>query len=70
MKLYEVPRNSRIKIKGLEVNGVLTEEFNFHHMDGMFSFCTTDEGLIIKPHATTEVEFLRRFADEEFDLEN
>jgi hypothetical protein len=59
MFLYEVPRNSRIKIEGLTVNGVLNEEINFHHIDGIYSFCTTDNEEIIHLGATTECEIVK-----------
>jgi len=58
MKLYDVPRNSRIKIEGLTVNGVLTEDINFHHIDGIYSFCTTDEGDVIHLPSTLECKVM------------
>ena len=54
IKLYKVPKNSRIRIEGLEVNGILTEELNFHHVDGMYSYCTTDDNNVIHLAALTE----------------
>ncbi len=39
MKLYEVPRNTMIKIATL--NG--SEPFYFHHVDGMYSLCSLTE---------------------------
>ena len=36
MKLYEIPRKSLIRT----ADGVL----NFHHLDGMYSYCTTANG--------------------------
>jgi hypothetical protein len=59
MKLYDVPRKSRIKVEGLTVNGTLTEEINFYHIDGMYSYCTTDEGNIIHLPATTECKLIK-----------
>lgn len=38
MKLYEVPRNTRIKVVGDKENTILL----FHHIDGMYSYCTRD----------------------------
>jgi hypothetical protein len=49
MKLYDVPRNSTIVLKdGLELN--------FHHIDGMYSVCTDDEGNVYHIGATEEVK--------------
>jgi hypothetical protein len=48
MKLYDVPRNSRIAIED-------GSEFNFHHIDGMYSFCTDDSGNVVHLAAWTEV---------------
>lgn len=62
MKLYNVPRNSRIRLiedgtvppgapelpKGIEIN--------FHHVDGMYSYCTTDDGEVVHLVAFEEVE--------------
>jgi hypothetical protein len=48
MKLYEVPRNSRIVLP----NGV---ELNFKHLDGAYSYCTDDEGNVIHISAGSEV---------------
>jgi hypothetical protein len=50
MKLYEVPRNTRIKFQEYE--------FNFHHVDGMYSYCTDDEGNVIHLSASAEVEVI------------
>jgi len=58
MKLYEVPRNSKIRIKGLTINGELSEELLFHHIDGMYSFCTANDGTIIHLEASTECELI------------
>ena len=60
VKLYEVPKNSRIRIEGLEVNGVLTEELNFHHVDGMYSLCITDDDEIVHIAAFAECEVIEQ----------
>lgn len=60
IKLYEVPDNSRIRIEGLEVNGVLTEELNFHHIDGMFSYCVTDNNEVVHLSAFAECEIIEQ----------
>ena len=44
-RLYNLTRrNLRVHVKGLLINDVLTEEINFHKLDGMYSLCTNDEG--------------------------
>jgi hypothetical protein len=39
MKLWEIPRDSKMKIKFED--GV--KDCTFHHVDGMYSYCTVDE---------------------------
>jgi hypothetical protein len=34
------------------------DELNFDHIDGMYSFCTTDDGDLVHPAAWTEVEIV------------
>jgi len=48
MKLYDVPRNSRISL-------VTGKELNFKRIDGMYSYCTDDDGNVWHIPATTEV---------------
>lgn len=49
-KLYNVPRNTTIRLGE-------TELF-FHHVDGMYSYCTTQDGDIAHLAAWTEVEIV------------
>ena len=64
MKLYDVPRNSRIKVVvsdkvppgAPQINE--GEELNFRSVDGMYSYCTRDNGEVIHLLAWTEVEYL------------
>jgi hypothetical protein len=51
MKLYDVPRNSRVEL----VSG---KQLNFERIDGMYSYCTDDEGKVWHIPATTEVLLL------------
>lgn len=51
MKLYDVPRNSRISL-------VTGKELNFKRIDGMYSYCTDDDGNVWHIPATTEVLLL------------
>ena len=64
MKLYDVPRNSRIKIIGDKkvppgapelIEG---QELNFRNIDGMYSYCTTDDGDVVHLVAWAEVELI------------
>lgn len=57
MKLYDVPRNTRIKV--LDDGDIGYEEtYAFHHIDGMYSYCTTDKGEVVHLFAGTEVEIV------------
>jgi hypothetical protein len=48
MKLYDVPRNSRIRIDG--------REYDFDRVDGMYSLCFDMEGRPVHIAAFTNVE--------------
>jgi hypothetical protein len=48
MKLYDVPRNTKIQLDG--------EEYNFVHIDGAYSYCIDSQGNIVHLAAWTEVE--------------
>ena len=54
MKLYEVPRNTRVLVRDEEGNVVLRVLFD--HIDGMYSYCKDDEGKVVHLAAWTEVE--------------
>jgi hypothetical protein len=64
MKLYEVPTNSRIKIIGdIKVPPgapelIQGQELNFRSIDGMYSYCTTDNGEVVHLVAWAEVEIV------------
>lgn len=51
-KLYEVPRDTRIKVGDTELT--------FRSIDGMYSYCTTDDGGVVHLAAWTEVEVLEK----------
>jgi hypothetical protein len=65
MKLYDVPRGSKIRVlantktapfsKKVKVDDILTLE----KLDGMYSICKDTEGNIIYLGATTQVEILK-----------
>lgn len=65
MKLYEAPRNNRIKIIGdvkvptSSSQLIVSQELNFHRIDGMYSYCTTDSGEVVHLAAWTEVEVIK-----------
>jgi len=62
MKLYDVPRNTRIKVvANNKVPPVAPqinegEELNFRSIDGMYSYCTRDNGEVVHLVAWAEVE--------------
>lgn len=53
MKLYDVPRDSRIRLDdGLELN--------FKRIDGMYSLCFTDQNEPVHVAAWTEVAVMKK----------
>lgn len=52
MNLYEVPRNTKIKFKADGNETTLL----FHHVDGMYSYCTDDNGNVVHLAAWADVE--------------
>jgi hypothetical protein len=42
MKLYEIPKGSRIKAETTSEGKKLGDFIIFHHLDGMYSFCTIE----------------------------
>ena len=53
MKLFEVPKYSRIKVGGMELD--------FHHIDGMYSFCTDKVGKVHHIAAWADVEIVQPY---------
>lgn len=51
MNLYEVPRNTKVRLSNGQV-------FLFHHVDGMYSYCTDDDGNVVHLAAWTDVEIV------------
>lgn len=64
MKLYEVPRNTNVRLledddgppasKPLKKGDIV----KFHHIDGIYSYCTDKDGNKVHPAAWTEVEIV------------
>ena len=52
MKLYDVPRETRINCKASDGSSWVT----FHHIDGSYSLCTTEHGAIVHLKAWAEIE--------------
>lgn len=52
MKLYNVPKNSRIMLD----NG---QELNFFHVDGMYSYCEFDDKAPVYLVAWADVEVVK-----------
>ncbi len=53
MKLYEVPRGSKIRVIGDAAAKEII--LNFSHIDGMYSYCTTKTGEVVHLAAWSEV---------------
>jgi hypothetical protein len=64
MELYNVPRNSRIKVVGdIKIPPASPmveggEILNFRSIDGMYSYCTRDNGEVVHLAAWTDVEII------------
>ena len=48
-KLYEIPRDSKIFCELEDGSTFLT----YHHLDGMYSYCTTEKGNVAHLSAST-----------------
>jgi len=59
VKLYEVPNNSRIRVLDWKDNNGNYKEYNFHHLDGAYSYCKDDNGDVIHLAAWTPVEIVK-----------
>lgn len=55
MKLYDVPNNTKVRLNDDEGNYL---DLLFHHLDGMYSYCTDDNGNVVHLAAWTEVEIV------------
>lgn len=59
MKLYNVPRNTLIRVYDENEDGSLNKksfvDLQFHHVDGMYSYCKDKDSNVIHLPAWTEV---------------
>lgn len=60
MKLYEIPRESKIRLnlKHTVTGEEKLEVCDFHHVDGMYSYITTPDGVPVHIRAVTEVKLV------------
>ncbi len=58
MKLYEIPEESKIKVTVSDGSGENAREemITFHHLDGMYSYCTTENGEAVHLSASTPMK--------------
>lgn len=54
--LYEIPQESKIMCETNDGSTFIT----FHHVDGMYSYCTTEKGGVIHLAATTPMKKLKK----------
>lgn len=55
MKLYELPRDYKDGIKIYEACSDGSKFFRFHHIDGAYSYCTTEKGAVVHIGASTKL---------------
>jgi hypothetical protein len=65
MKLYDVPRNSKIRVLNNSEGPPGSSPFKtediikFHKIDGMYSFCTKENGVIVHLKCWEDVEIIK-----------
>lgn len=64
MKLYEISKKN-VLVK--YTDGKDSKPFLFHHLDGMYSYCTDLHGNVFHPAAWTDVEIVEMFPKENKD---
>jgi len=66
MKLCDVPKNSRVRVIGDVKTPPSSneigeqEELNFSSIDGMYSYCTRDNGEVVQLVAWVDVEVINQ----------
>ena len=64
MKLYTVPKNTKVRLLGELLNPPGAPELDvgtivlFKYVDGIYSYCLTDKGEVVHPVAWSEVEIM------------
>ncbi len=64
MKLYEVPRNTKVRLLNNQpgppggIGGLQGGEYFFSHVDGMFSVCKDPQGNVVYLPAWSGVEIV------------
>lgn len=53
MKLHDLPNNSPLRV---ELKDGTMDDATFHHIDGMYSYCTTSDGKPFHLYASTPVK--------------
>ena len=57
--LHDVPKGSKIYVEHLGLSykedGAKVETLTFHHIDGMYSYCTDDQGRAVHLRLNTPV---------------
>jgi len=60
MKLYDVPRNSMIRLLTKPVIPMESKQpddvLKFSHIDGMYSYCINSDGTVVHPAVFSDVE--------------
>ena len=64
MKLYELPRNTWIVLKGEET------PYFFEHVDGMYSLCRNTKGQVVHFAAWTEVKVLPKGVQKRLNIQS
>lgn len=57
MKLYDIPKGSKILVELTDIKGNTKEDtITFHHLDGMYSYCETSDGEPVHLSAMTPLK--------------
>ena len=65
MKLYNVPNNTKVRLKSTEngppasINPKVNTVYTFKHIDGMYSLCYDTDGKHVHLPAWSEVEIIQ-----------
>lgn len=56
MKLYDIPKQSKLKLTIVNGDTEREDMVTFHHIDGMYSYCTTSDGAVVHLSASTPMK--------------